>query len=172
MKLNKLREQAFDLLEPGETIEAAAKVTPRGAAHEAILGGAGAVGGLAADGVLVGAGAALGAKAGAADGQAGRDEREAAGLDVGMATQVIFAVTDRRIVLFKRSAFGKPKEVLAALEREHVTTVELGTSTLLGQTMPEIQLALASGAEAGFGVAKIDRRDGEAVVAALDLGST
>ena len=89
-----------------------------------------------------------------------------------MATQVIFAVTDRRIVLFKRSAFGKPKEVLAALERRHVTAVELGTSTLLGQTMPEIQLALASGAEAGFGVAKIDRRDGEAVVAALDLGST
>ena len=58
----------------------------------------------------------------------------------------------------------------AALERRHVTAVEL-TSTLLGQTMPEIQLALASGA-GRVRVAKIDRRDGEAVVAALDLGST
>ena len=43
----------------------------------------------------------------------------------------------------------------------------MGSSKLFGQTMPEIQLTLASGAEAGFGVAKVDRKDGEAVAAAL-----
>ena len=167
MKLEKVREQAAGLLEAGETIEAAAKVMPRGAAHEAILGGAGAVGGMAGGAALAGAGAVIGAKAGEATGDAGRAEREEAGLDVGKATQVIFAVTDRRIVLLKRSALGKPKEVLAGLEREHVTSVVMGSSKLFGQTMPEIQLTLASGAEAGFGVAKVDRKDGEAVIAAL-----
>ena len=167
MKLDKVREQAAGLLDAGETIEAVAKVTPRGAAHEAILGGAGAVGGAAAGAALAGAGAAIGAKAGESAGDAGRAERDEAGLDVGNATQVIFAVTDRRIVLFKKSAFGKPKEVLAGLERAHVTSVVMGETSLFGQTMPEIQLTLASGAEAGFGVAKIDRKDGEAVIAAL-----
>ena len=168
MKLDKFRTQAAPLLDAGETVEAVAKVTPRGAAHEVISRGAGGAGGLAAGGAaLAGAGAVIGGALGEQAGDAGRDEREAAGLGVGNEMQVIFAVTDRRVVLFKRSAFGKPKEILAALEREHVAEVHMGSSKLFGQTMPEIQLTLASGVEAGFGVAKVDRKDGEAVVAAL-----
>ncbi|MEM9465599.1 MAG: hypothetical protein AAGA90_09500 [Actinomycetota bacterium] len=167
MKLDKFRAQAAPLLDAGETVAAVAKVTPRGAAHEAILRGAGGAGGLAAGPALAGAGAAIGSAVGEQAGDAGREERDDAGLDVGNAMQVIFAVTDRRIVLLKRSALGKPKELLAALEREHVTGVVMGSTKLFGQTMPEIQLTLASGAEAGFGVAKVDRKDGDAVVAAL-----
>ena len=169
MELDKFRGQAADLLEAGEVVEAVAKVTPRGSVHEIITRGAGAAGGLAAGGpVLAGAGAVLGESFGEEATEAGRSEREEAGLDVGAQTQVIFAVTDRRIVMLKRSAFGKPTEVLAALPREHVAAVEMGSSKLFGQTMPEIQLTNAAGAEVGFGVAKIDRKDGEAIVAALN----
>jgi len=167
MKLDTFRSRAAALLEPGETVAAVAKVTPRGAAEEAIIRGAGAAGGTAVSPAFTGAGAAIGGSMGESVGAVGRDEREAAGLDVGRATQVYLAVTDRRVVLFKRSALGKPKEILSSAGRADVASAVMGETKLFGQTMPEIVVTMASGAEAGFGVAKIDRKDGESVVAAL-----
>ncbi len=168
MKLDKFRSQAAALLAAGETVIAVAKVTPRGAAEEAILRGAGGAGGLAAGGAaLAGVGAVIGAKSGEVQGDAGRTERDNAGLDVGRAMQVLLAVTDQRIVLLKRSGLGKPKQILASMGRDQVVTATFGSTKLFGQTMGEIVLTLGSGAEAGFGVAKIDRKDGESVVAAL-----
>ena len=167
MNLDKFRQQVAPLLEVDERVEAAVKVTPRGAAHEAIMRGAGAAGGTAVSGGLAGAGAAIGAKFGAEAGDAGRAERAEAGLDVGVAAQVVLAVTDRRIVLVKRSALGKPKEILSDAARDAITSAELRDAKLFGQNMPEIVLEMASGAEAGFAVAKVDRRDGDGVLEAL-----
>lgn len=167
MRLDKFRQQVASLLEVGETVEAAVKVTPRGAAHEAIMRGAGAAGGTAVSGALAGAGAAIGAKFGAGAGDAGRAERTDADLDVGPATQVVLAVTERRIVLIKRSALGRPKEILSDADRAAIRSAELRDAKLFGQNMPEIVLEMTSGAEAGFAVAKVDRKDGDAVLAAL-----
>ena len=47
----------------------------------------------------------------------------------------------------------------------------MGETKLFGQKMAEIVLTTSTGAEAGFGVAKINRSDGEAVVEALTAGS-
>ena len=168
MKLDKFRAQAAGLLEAGETVEAVAKVTPRGVAEEFIIRGAAGAGAGAVSPTLWAAGAAAADGMASSAGDEGRDERAEAGIDLGNAQQVIFAVTGQRLVFFKRSALGKPKEILASLPRNEVAAAVMGETKLFGQTMPEIQLTNAAGAEVGFGVAKIDRKDGEAIVAALN----
>jgi len=167
MNLQKMQAKCAAVLGPGETLVAATKAMPRGAAHEVILG---AAGGVAAAGVspgLSGAGMIAGQKAGAGVGDEGRAERDAAGVDVGNATQVLLGVTDRRLVMIKLSALGKAKEILAAVDRSEITGVAMGETKLFGQTMAELVLKLSGEAEVGFGIAKVHRKDGDAVLAAL-----
>ncbi len=109
----------------------------------------------------------VGQKAGSGPSDQGRAEREAAGVDVGNASQVLLGVTDRRVVMIKLSALGRAKEILAAVDRTAITTAEMGETKLFGQSMAEIVLTLNGGAEVGFGVAKVHRRDGDAVLVAL-----
>lgn len=167
MNLEKMHGKCAAILEPGEALVAAVKATPRGAAHEVILG---AAGGVAAAGVspgLAGAGLIAGQRAGSGPTEEGKAEREAAGVDVGNATQVLLAVTDRRVAMIKLSALGKAKEVLAAIDLSTITGVGMGETKLFGQTMAEIVLTLNGDVEVGFGVAKVHRKDGDSVVAAL-----
>lgn len=167
MNIDKLQQRCAGLLADGERLVAATKAMPRGSAHEVILGAAGSVAGGTISPALAGAGAIVGAKAGSEEGDLGRSERSAAGVDVAGATHVLLAVTDRRVALIKLGAFGKPKSVEAALERSAISRVVMGETKLFGQRMPEIVITTTEGHEVGFGVAKVHRRDGEAVVAAL-----
>ncbi|GJM37019.1 MAG: hypothetical protein DHS20C19_03860 [Acidimicrobiales bacterium] len=167
MNTAKMTKQCAAMLGAGETIVAATKAMPRGAVNEVILGAAGAVAGGTVAPVAAGVGAVLGSKAGESLSEAGRDERTEAGLDVGNASHVLLAVTDRRVALFAINAFGKPKELTAAIGRDRITAVTMGQTKVFGQSMAEIVLALDTGAEVGFGVAKVHRKHGDAVVAAL-----
>ncbi len=169
MDLQKMQAKCASVLESGETLVAAAKATPRGSAYAVIVG---AAGGVAAAGVspgLAGAGMIAGQKAGAGPTEEGRAEREAAGVDVGTETQVLLAVTARRVAMIKLSAFGKAKEVLASVDRSEISGVTMGETKLFGQTMAEIVLTLGEDAEVGFGVARVHRKDGDSVVAALSM---
>jgi hypothetical protein len=163
----KMTQKCAAMLDTSETIVAAAKVMPRGATQEMILSAAGAVAGGTVAPAAAGVGAVLGSAAGQGVGDAGRDERTEAGMDVGGAQQVLLAVTDRRVVLFAVSAFGKPKELTTAVDRTRIRSVALGEAKLFGQTMAEVVITLDTGAEVGFGAAKVHRRDAEAVVVAL-----
>jgi hypothetical protein len=116
---------------------------------------------------LLGPGIIAGQKAGSSRTEEGKAEREAAGVNVGSAVQVLLGVTDRRVVLISLSTLGKAKEVLAAADLSDIASVVMGESKLFGQTMAEIVLTLDGGAEVGFGVAKVHRKDGDSVVAAL-----
>ncbi|MCP3936475.1 MAG: hypothetical protein GY708_14000 [Actinomycetia bacterium] len=165
--MDKTIQRCLPLLDAGEQIAAAVKVLPRGAAHEAILGAAGAVAGGTLSPIAAGAGGVLGHRAGAAEGEAGRSERAEADLHVGSASQVLLAVTDRRVALFELGAFGKPKELAASLGRDRIKSVEFGETKLFGQKMGEIVIGTDDGSTVGFGVAKVHRRQGEEVVAAL-----
>lgn len=167
VNIDKLQQRCAGLLADGERLVAATKAMPRGSAHEIILGAAGSVTGGTISPLLAGAGAMVGARAGSQEGDRGRSERSAAGVDVAAATNILLAVTDRRVVLLKLSSFGKPKAVEAALARRAIAGVVMGETKLFGQRMAEIVLTTTEGHEVGFGVAKVHRRDGEAVVAAL-----
>ncbi|MDW3220514.1 MAG: hypothetical protein R8F63_18040 [Acidimicrobiales bacterium] len=167
MNTAKMTKQCAAMLDTGETILAATKAMPRGAVNEVILGAAGAVVGGTVAPAAAGVGAVLGSRAGEGVGDAGRDERAEAGLDVGNASQVLLAVTDQRVALFAVNAFGKPKELTAAIGRDRIGAVSMGETKVFGQTMAEIVLTLDTGAEVGFGVAKVHRKHGDAVVAAL-----
>ena len=165
--LDKFRARLAPLLDSGEHVVAAVKATPRGAAQEAIARGAGAAGGASVSASLAGPGAVAGEQFGTRHGEAGRQERRDAGLDVGNATQVVLVVTAHRVLLVERTAFGRPKAILAATDRSLVASVEQRESTLFGQSMPEIVLTMASGVEAGFSIARVDRADAQVVLAAL-----
>jgi hypothetical protein len=167
MKTEKMVERIRDQVPAGETVVAAAKTIPRGSAHEAILGAAGAVAGGTVNPALAGTGSVFGSDVGEATGDAGRQERAEAGADVGKASQVLLVVTERAVLLFPLSALGRPKEMLARLERSDISSTAQGEAKLFGQRMMEIVLTTAAGAEIGFGVAKVHRREGEAVLAAL-----
>jgi hypothetical protein len=166
MKIAKM----VQLIEPqlaGEPALAATKAVPRGAMHEVILGAAGAAVGGATAPVAAAPAAVIGSRVGASTGDAGRAERTDAGIDVGHANQVLLVVTERHIAVFALSAFGRPKHITAEIDRARLSTVYMGETSLLGQKMAEIQLVLDSGHEVGFGVAKVHRRNGDEVVAAL-----
>jgi len=167
MKTEAMIKRITPLLPQGETVKAATKSIPRGSAHDTILGIAGAVGGGVVSPGLAGAGvvAASGIDSGA--GSSGREEREAAGLDVGRASQVLLVVTENFILLFALSALGRPKDLTAQLDRSCIASVTEGIAKLFGQKMSEIVITTDSGSEIGFGVAKVHRRQGREVVAAL-----
>ncbi len=167
MNVDKLRKKIEPMVPPGETVIALTKAVPRGAAHEIILGAAGAVGGATAAPVLAGAGGVLGSTAGQGHGDAGRAERAEADLDVGRATNVLLVATDQSVMVFALSGLGRPKEAPARLDRSQITSVGIGEARLFGQKMMEIVVVTATGAEAGFGVAKVHRRYGQMVVEAL-----
>jgi hypothetical protein len=167
MNIEKVQRKCSAVLEPGEALVAASKAMPRGSVHEVILS---AAGGVAAAGVspeLLGAGMIAGQKAGSSQTEEGKAERNAAGVDVGSAVQVLVGVTDRRVVLIALSTLGKAKEILAAVDLSDIAGVAMGKSKLFGQTLAEIVLTLDGGAELGFGVAKVHRKDADSVVAAL-----
>ncbi len=155
------------LLDDGEHPIAAVKALPRGSVHEAILGAAGAVAGGTVSPAAAGAGLAAGQRAGEGAADRGRTERAEAGVDVGHEHHVLLVVTDRRLAVCSTTWRGRPKAVVAALDRAAIAAVALGETKLFGQKMPEIVLTTSAGAEVGFGVAKVNRADGEAVVAAL-----
>jgi hypothetical protein len=81
---------------------------------------------------------------------------------------VALVVTDRRLVLCALNWRGRPKEAIAALDRAAIGSVTKGATRLFGQSMTEIVVTTTAGADAGFGVARIHRGDGDAVMAALD----
>ena len=166
MKIAKM----VQLIEPqlgGEPVLAATKAVPHGAVHEVILSAAGAAVGGATTPVATAPGAVLGAEVGAPTSDAGRAARTEAGVDVGHANQVLLVVTPQRIVLFALSAFGRPKDLTAEIDRSRLAAAYLGETSLLGQKMPEIQLVLDSGHEVSFGVAKVHRKNGDQVLATL-----
>jgi hypothetical protein len=167
MKSDKLLTKVASSIPDGETALAATKATPRGSVHEVILGAAGAVaGGTAAPG-LAGAGAVAGSAAGEGVGAAGRAERADADLDVGSASQVLLVATDRSVLVFALGALGRPKGEPARLGRDRIAEVREGETSIFGQKMREIVLVTDTGAEAGFGIAKVHRRLGDEVLAAL-----
>jgi hypothetical protein len=167
MKTEAMIRRIAPLLPEGESVLAATKAIPRGSAHDAILGIAGAVGGGVVSPGLAGAGvvAASGVDSGA--GSSGREEREEAGLDVGRASQVLLVVTESSILLFALSALGRPKDLTAQLDRSCIASVAEGTVKLFGQKMEEIVITTDTGSEIGFGVAKVHRSQGREVMAAL-----
>ena len=110
---------------------------------------------------------ALGGAAARGPGDAGRAERIDAELDVGRASQVLLVATDRSVLVFALSGLGRPKEDPARLDRSRIAAVRTGEAKLFGQKMTEIVLVTDTGAEAGFGIAKIHRKDGQTVVEAL-----
>lgn len=167
MKLEAARKQGAHLLEAGEQIVGAVKATPRGSLHEIILGGAGASAFGQVAPALGGAGFELGRQLGQSESDEGRNERSEADVDVGRVSQVVLLATDRRILLCSTSFLGKIKEVLATVDRTRVTHVSLDSTSLFGQTMPEVLLQLDDEHEVGFGVAKIHRQAAEALVGAL-----
>ena len=126
-----------------------------------------AVAGGTVSGGLAGAGAIAGSHAGSSVGDAGRAERDDAGVDVGSASQVLLVATDQSVLLFALSGLGRPKDLTARLERTRIASVATGEAKLFGQKMMAIVITTESGAEAGFGVAKVHRRHGDAVTAAL-----
>ncbi len=167
MKIDAMLKRVAPLVPEGESVLAATKAIPRGAAHETILGAAGAVAGGTVSGGLAGAGAIAGSHTGSSVGDAGRAERDDAGVDVGSASQVLLVATDQSVLLFALSGLGRPKDLTARLERNRIASVATGEAKLFGQKMMEIVITTESGAEAGFGVAKVHRRHGDAVMAAL-----
>jgi len=159
-KLDKIIDRVKSDLQPGETLLAAVKVTPRGTIEQGILGAAGLMGG----GVI---GLAVGSKIGQSKRNDGDEERAAVGLDLGGAEQVLAGVTGSRLLMWKISKLGgKPKELLAEIDLADVSSMTLGEGKLMGQTMPEIVCATTGGAEFGLRVAKVHKKSGEALIAA------
>jgi len=159
-KLDKIREKVTADLNPGETLLAAVKVTPRGTMDQGILGMAG----FNAGGVL---GLAIGSKAGQSKRDKGDKERAAAGLDLGKEEQVLAGVTQTRLLMWKIAKLGgKPKELLAGLDLSGISSMTLGEGKLMGQTMPEIVCTTTDGAEFGLRVAKVHKKNAEALIAA------
>jgi len=160
-KLEKIADKVQADLNPGESLLAAVKVTPRGTIEQGILGAAGAVAG----GAL---GLAIGSKVGESKREAGDAERASAGLDLGNESQVLAGVTGTRLLMWRLTKLGgKPKELLAGLDLSDISSMTLGEGKLMGQTMPEIVCTTTNGAEFGLRVAKVHRKGAEALIAAV-----
>ncbi len=158
--IDKIADRIRNDLASGEQLLAAVKVTPRGSIEQGILGAAGAVS-------LGAAGAILGSKLGETTADAGTDEREAAGIDLGQSSQVLAGLTNQRLLMWKLSALGgKPKELLASIDVGDLAGMTMGESKLFGQTMPEIVCTTSSGAEFGLRVAKVHRSQAMELLAA------
>lgn len=130
------------LLDPGETIVAAARFQTKGANSG---------GGLA--GVAIGAARASGAKKAAAE--------------VGMTLPMrgVFVVTDRRAVILNSTLFGRPKSIVSTIPTQSVTGVEL-TGKGLAPALKRVRINFASG---GGSELDVFRRDGvDEIVAALN----
>jgi len=159
-KLDKIAQRVQADLNPGESLLAAVKVTPRGTIEQGILGAAGAVAG----GAL---GIVIGSKVGESGREAGDRERASAGLDLGNEAQVIAGVTQTRLLMWKMAKLGgKPKELLADLDLSDISSMTLGDGKLMGQTMPEILCTTTDGAEFGLRVAKVHKKNAAALIAA------
>lgn len=159
-KIDKIREKVQGDLQPGESLLAAVKVTPRGTIDQDILG----VAGLVAGGAI---GMFAGSKLGNSKREAGDQERSAVGLDLGSESQVLAGVTDSRLLMWKLAKLGgKPKELLAGIDLADISSMTLGEGKLMGQTMPEIVCATTDGSEFGLRVAKIHRSLAEELIAA------
>jgi hypothetical protein len=149
MKTDALIKRVQPLLPNGESVIASCKVMPRGSARQLILGIAGAV-----------AGGAGGMVASSALGRSPETEG-------GQGTNAFMAVTERYVLIFDLGALGRPKDLTAQLERPLISSVTKGEAKLFGQKMMEIVVHLTSGDEVGFGVAKIHRKHGDSIIAAL-----
>ncbi len=159
-KLDKYRDKVSADLQPGETLLGVVKVTPRGTVEQGIWN---AAGGMAAGFV----GIVAGQKMGEPKRAAGEDERAAAGIDIGSASQVLAGVTELRLLIWKLSALGgKPKELLASVELKDIASMTLGEGKLMGQTMPEISCTTVGGSEFGLRVAKVHKSDAQSMIAA------
>lgn len=146
----KVEKAASDVLGQGETVRAVVKAGPSGALSNAAFR-AGAIGGFGVVGARV------------ADGME-RPVAEAPGSGKIMA----FAVTDRRILLLDLSTMtGSPRKVVATIALPEVESVTTGETRVMGIKTGTFTLRLAGGAESTWEVARAYRKDGDAVVAAL-----
>jgi hypothetical protein len=163
-KWDKLVRGMVDDLDSGEEILSAVKAIPDGEAEAGILG--------AAAGVSLGAGGfILGADAGANVGAEKRTSTEGAGVASSKGKQAAVILTDRRILVYTVGISGKAKEFLGAIARSDVADVAMGTTKLFGQTMPLLAVTTTNGHTAGFGIAKIRKKDGVAFVDAFEASA-
>ncbi len=168
-KWDKLVKPIVGDLDPGEEILAAAKATPDGETESWIVGAAGGAAlGAAGGSALAGAGFIAGAEAGASFGETKRSGTEAAGIASSKGKQVAVVLTDRRVVAYTLGVTGKAKEFLGAIPRSDIARVEMGTTKIFGQTMPLLAITTTAGYKAGFGIAKIRKKDGVAFVDAYE----
>lgn len=145
-----VKKAASGVLEPGETVLAAVKSGPSGALRNAAFR-AGAIGGFGVAGARF------------ADKVEG-PVAEAPGTGKIMA----FTVTDRRVLLLSLSTMtGSPKQVVAAIPRSQIESVDTGETRVLGIKTQTFTLRFAGGEESTWEVPKAYRKDGEAVVAAM-----
>jgi hypothetical protein len=137
-------------LEPGERILAGARGMTKGATKGIVGGAAGA--GFGASGI------AVGSRAGAEDRAAAADEHEAAGLPR-LPTQVAVGLTDRRLILIRRSPItGRPTHVIASVPRSRIEAIT-GDTPLSAFKPDRLAVALDDGTRLTF---EIVRRDGQA----------
>lgn len=152
--VDKVRELAADqpILEPGETIVAAAKAMPLGGVKAwAKRTGTMWVGG--AVGALV-----MANQADTADGS----------LEDAMKMGVYTVATDRRLLLVKAGGMrGLPVAALASIERARITAVEEGTTRVSLVKMVTMTVRCDDDTELGFEYPKPETNDARAVLAAL-----
>lgn len=136
---------------PGETVVAAVQAqldggTMRLATRIGFAAGAGAVGGTV---VAMSAG-----------GDGDLEQRLANGL--------VFAVTDRRVVLLEVSAVSaRPKEPVASIDRSDIVDVATGEKRVMLVKLPTIALTLRDEQVLRFEIPKVARGDARAVATAL-----
>lgn len=151
----KLQPVAEDVLESGERLLGAVRASGRGVTRAVIGGAAGAVGGVTAAPAMGGVGAVIGSEAGAADRAEGRQEEEAAGLPP-LPPQMALGLTDRRLLIFKRSALsGKPKELVAQIPRDRIEGIE-GEDSGSALKPDRLTVVLIDGGQVSFEIPRAD----------------
>lgn len=147
----KLAKVAKDVLEPGETLLAGARAMTKGATKSIIAGAAGAVAGGAA-GVAV-AGAVSGKEA-----EEGRKQAKDAGL--GDAAQVAVGLTDRRLLVWKRSGLsGKAKDLIGEIPVSRIAKIE-GRDSGSKLKPDDLSVGLSDGSTVDFEVVTADGYEG------------
>ena len=158
-KMNKVIQS--DLL-PKETFLVSTKATPRGLIEGHILNAA----------VVQAAGSVTGiyfspidrTNLGEEAKNKGETERAEAGLDLGNHNQVIVGITDKRLLIWSTKFFGGAKELLAAINRSQIKSIERIETKLLVANMPAIKITLKNNSSFDLQVAKVHIKKGEQII--------
>ncbi|RJQ48048.1 MAG: hypothetical protein C4534_00225 [Gaiellales bacterium] len=134
----KLAKLARGELEPGEEIIAGLRVNLKGTALGTGLAvGLGGIGGIALGSKLM-----------------SRGQENAADAGIEFSQQMSFGLTDRRIIIWKRSpASGKTKEVIGSIPLEEIE----GVSFQPGKLGDRLTLVLSGGRELTLEAARVDK---------------